>query len=322
MNSSDRFIPNRLNKAFDQNQKGIALVIVLWILALLSILALAYSGMTRTEGLLARNMVHTSQARALAESGFWTAVHDLIRPVPYRKFSVAGSPTTLYENEHNRVVIQIQDESGKIDINKASQRLLLGLFLTASAEPDQANNLVDAILDWRDRDNLRKVNGAEDQDYAALGLPYGAKDGTFNSIEELLLIRGMTAEIFDKIKPSITVHSMQARVRLNAAPKSVLWALPDMTEKIIDEILSIRSAQGPVIIPDILPASASPMVFTSGQGNVYTITCDARVGQSTSRLKVTLILRKTGNRPITILDWQEKTAPLIQEQTNSHDSGF
>jgi len=295
------------------NERGIALVIVLWMLALMTILALAYSGMTRTESLLSHNMIHSAQARAQAESGIWLAVNDLLKRVKSRQFPADSSPVVIHSTQTDNLTISIQDESGKIDLNKASQQLLLGLIKSAGIDHDQSTRLVDAILDWRDRDSLTRVNGAEDQQYESMGYPYGAKDGTFNSIGELMQIRGMTPSLYKKLKPLITVHSTQSRIRLNSAPSSVLNALPDMSVELMTRIMSGRSNNETAIIPSILPDSIRPLVFTSGQGNVYSVTSEATVKGITSRLRVTLVLKKSGNQPITILKWQENAPPLIQE---------
>ncbi len=73
-----------------------------------------------------------------------------------------------------RVRLSIQDEDGKIDLNAAPDELLQGLFLSAGLDQDAAATLVDAIADFRDADDLHRLQGAEDQDYADAGLPWGA----------------------------------------------------------------------------------------------------------------------------------------------------
>ncbi len=298
---------DQLNK-----QNGIALVIVLWMLALLSIIALAYSGMTRSESQLTGNVARSAKARAVAEAGLWTAVHDLLRPPNERRFSPDGVVVNLLMDNDQEVLISIQDESGKVDLNKASQELLLGLIKSTGLDYEQSLHLVEAILDWRDKDNLQRVNGAETAEYAANDLPYGAKNGTFNSVEELMLIRGMTQEIFDQVKSGLTVNSMQARVRLSTSPASVLNGLPGMTEDLAAEIIASRFNDGTVIIPSsVIPDITQPYIFASGRGNIYTIVSNASVDEVISKLQVTLILKKVGNRPITILDWKE-VAPTLK----------
>ncbi len=291
-------------------QQGIALVIVLWMLALMTIIALAFSGMTRTESLLSNNMIRSAQARAEAESGIWLAVNDLLKPNNNRRFAANGLPVQLRSDPDRKLTISILDESGKVDLNKASEQLLIGLISSAGIDFDQTNQIVDAILDWRDKDDLTRLNGAEDDDYKSNGYAYGAKDGTFNSIEEVMLIQGMDQSLYKKLQDLITVHSMQSRVRINSAPLGVLKALPGLSDEIIAEIITSRQNGETAIIPIVLPDSVKPLVFASGQGNLFSIISEAQVGGLTSRLKLTLARKRSGNKPITILDWQENVAAM------------
>ena len=121
------------------------------------------------------------------------------------------------------VRIVIEDEAGKVDLNRAPDALLVDLFVAAGLEHQRASGLVDAIVDFRDRDDLRRLKGAEDGDYAQAGLPYGAKDAPFEAIEELQRVLGMTQALYRAVAPSITVHnrrrSRQPRTLLNQPPR-------------------------------------------------------------------------------------------------------
>ncbi len=287
-------------------------------LALMTIIALAYSSMTRNESLLSYNGLRSAQAREKAESGIWLVINDLLKPINNRRFLVNGLPVQLgaiYPEDESvqDLLISIQDESGKIDLNKASQQLLLGLLRSTGVDSDQSHQIVDAILDWRDKDNLSRLNGAEDDDYAANGLSYGAKDGPFNSIGELQQVLGLSPSIYQKLQPLLTVHSLQSRIRLHTAPIGVLKALPDMSDELLAQIISERSTMDTTPLSLVVPDASKTLVFTSGQGRVFSITSEAKVSGVTSRLLVTFALKKSNNMPITILDWQEN-APLLTYQ--------
>jgi general secretion pathway protein K len=58
------------------------------------------------------------------------------------------------------------------------------------------DTVVDSIIDWSDPDDLRRLHGAESEYYLGLRVPYRAKNGWFDSPEEMLLVRGMTAALF------------------------------------------------------------------------------------------------------------------------------
>jgi len=79
------------------------------------------------------------------------------------------------------------DASSRIHLNTANEAMLLSL-------PGMTPELVDALLDWRDRDDNPRPQGAEQDYYSQLERPYQIKNGPFTSVEELLLVRGFTAE--------------------------------------------------------------------------------------------------------------------------------
>ncbi len=128
----------------------------------------------------------------------------------------------VFEFGGGEVRIVIEDEAAKVDLNRAPDALLADLFIAAGLEEQQAAELVDAIADFRDRDDLRRLFGAEDGDYEQAGLPYGAKDAPFEAIEELQRVLGMTQALYRAVAPSITVHnrrrSRQPRALLNQPP--------------------------------------------------------------------------------------------------------
>lgn len=194
-----------------KKQYGIALINVLWMLVLLTILATGYSRMMRTETMLTANLVHSSQAAALAEAGINVAIAELLKPSQEQDWKTDGTRYE-YELNNNLVAVEIRAESGKIDLNTAHSELLSGLLESANVTEEDLLPLLEAILDWRDKDNLVRNHGAEDEDYRNAGMNYGAKDGPFNSLDELLLVKGFTLELYRKIRPALTIYSHKGTV--------------------------------------------------------------------------------------------------------------
>jgi len=309
---------NRMMKI--HRQQGIAIVIVLWMTALMTIMALAYSSMTRTENRLNSLMVHSAQARSIAESGIWLAVNDLIQPSTSRRYPTNNLPTQLQSDSLQSLTISIQDETGKIDLNKASQQLLMGLVQSVGVDQDKSYPIVDAIMDWRDNNDLSLLNGAEDSDYAANGYPYGAKDGPINSVGELLQIHGIDALLYKKLQPLVTIHSMRPRVNINSASIAVLHAIPSLSTDMVVQLISSRADLGNATIPPVISDEARPYISTAGRGNVFSVVSEAQVKGVSSRLRVTFVLKKNGDRPITILEWRENVPPLIHQQTDTQEN--
>ena len=122
--------------------------------------------------------------------------------------------------------ISIQDEAGKIDLNRAPDELIQGLFVAIGVEEAEAQARTAAITDFRDPDDLTHVGGAEDEDYRAAGLAYGPKNAPFEAVAELQQVLGMSREVYARAAPALTVHSRSKGVDVTKAPPDVLRALP------------------------------------------------------------------------------------------------
>ncbi|MCZ6526457.1 MAG: type II secretion system protein GspK [Gammaproteobacteria bacterium] len=291
-------------------QSGIALIVVLWMLALLTVMAGGYSATMRTETILTAHQIHSAQSRALAEAGIWLAVNELMKPRLDRNWKSDG---TAYDVElhGDKMQVSIQDESGKIDLNTARVELLHGLLKSAGVNDAQSIELLHAILDWRDRDNLERKAGAEDNRYQLAGLTYGAKDGPFNSIDELRLVMGMTEQIFQQIKSALTIHSHQPGINPTLAPRVSLMALPGAQTDIIDEYLSTRGDSDSASIPGSIPGIDNRFL-TRSQDKTLSITSIGRSANSHIRLTAVILFKRNAKPPFSVLSWQEgKPGPGI-----------
>ena len=133
------------------------------------------------------------------------------------------------------------DEDRKINLNKAPPDVLRRLLAAAGAVEADQDVIVDSIADWRDKDHEKGPYGAESFYYLGLDPAYECKDGPFESIEELLFVRGMTPELFSVISPSVTVHG-SGRVNLNTAGPDVLRAL-GLSEQGVQGILFYQAGE-------------------------------------------------------------------------------
>lgn len=213
-------------------RRGLALVSVLWVLTLLSLIAASFMLGTRTEINLARNQGENARAEALADAGVYTALVGVMNDDPEMAWRVDG---TVYGWRFGAGVLRVSvnDEGGKVDLNVASEVLLRDLFIAAGLEAGDARALADAVVDFRDPNDLRRANGAEDPAYRRAGLPYGAKDAPFETLEELRQVLGMTPAIFERVKPGLTVHGRQRQPHAATAPPLVRAALAG---EVLDDI--------------------------------------------------------------------------------------
>jgi len=151
-----------------RRQRGVAFVLVLWVIAMLSILLGSFALVARTENLQSRHLFDTTQARYAAEAGLNLAIYELRKADPMQRWIADGRPYRFGYGDAE-IEIAIQDDSGKIDINTAMNNgdLLTNLFVTHGVPLDQAQALADAVKDWIDSDDLKSPNGAEAADYKA-----------------------------------------------------------------------------------------------------------------------------------------------------------
>ena len=132
------------------------------------------------------------------------------------------------------------DEERKININRASYPVLVNFFeIAGKADPQNASEIADSIIDWRDTDEIQRPNGAESNYYLLLDTPYRSKNGDFQVLEELLLVKGMTPEIFDSVKGRITLYGRGA-VNITTADSLVLRSI-GISDPLSSKIINFRS---------------------------------------------------------------------------------
>ena len=154
--------------------RGVALLLVLWVLVLFIGLVAAFALAARTEALQGRYLARSTAARYAAEAGVELAAVHLSGPDLARRWVPDGRPNRV-EIEGYTVEVRVLDESAKVDLNVATSELLVGLMTAVGADFDRARQIAGAIADFRDADHLlTPEGGGEDPQYAAAELPSGA----------------------------------------------------------------------------------------------------------------------------------------------------
>lgn len=222
-----------------QWQRGVALILVLWFIVLLGVLALGLSKVGRNNALIARQLSSLTQARHLAEGGVQVVLANLLMASDEERLLADGEVFSL-SLEQGTVELLLWNESGKIDINQASEALLVRLFEAHALPLEQSQALAGAIADWRDEDDLVRLHGAEDEDYTAAGLAYGAGDSVFTSVSELRKVLGMNENIYQQIEADVTIYSKNQGVNPRIAPLSVLLAISDLEPSALQHYVDER----------------------------------------------------------------------------------
>ena len=247
---------------------------VLWVLILLSAIATEFCFAMRTEVNMVRNFKERTEAYYIALAGLNRAVMELVKnedsPVK-KKLLATENDENVETSTHwrmnteippvpfasGRFHVHIGNEAGKINLNTADESLLKMMLNGFDLDEQNKSIIVDSIMDWRDENDTHRMNGAENNYYQSLPEPYECKDGDFDAVEELLMVRGITPEIFyGGLNRMVSVFqdrgSKRGKVRrssgkvsgskicINAASKAMLLSFPQMTEESAQAIIDYR----------------------------------------------------------------------------------
>ena len=329
--------------SISNNQSGVALFMVLWILMLLSVIVGEFCSAMRTEVNITHNFKEQTQALYIAEAGLNRAIAELLKsrgePISAENPDTAGNDKDLWRINskigpvpfaQGGFEIRINNESGKVNLNRAGKPLLHQMLSSFDLTDREKDVIVDSILDWRDSDSLHQLNGAENNYYHNLSEPYDCKNGDFDSVEELLWVRGVTRELFQGgLKSIVSVVASSAtasanrrqsgsqsavfnynRINLNAAAPRMLLSLPLMTEELVQSIVDYRQKsdfRSPGDLAEIVGsevyAAATP--YLSVQNTPwYTIQAVGRIdgSRTAKRVQVLLELDTVKNNSCRILE--------------------
>lgn len=253
-------------------QRGIALIVVMWLLVLLASVVGLFALNAHVEALQAsalRQRVvldHAAEAGIEAVAARLLAVDARRRPVP------DGREQTFDFGDGIVVTVAVTDESGKVDLNVADAALLQRLFLEAGLSQPEAQRLAGAILDWRDADALVSAGGgAEGRDYRAAGRPYGPANRPFTQVSEVQRVLGMRHALYRQLRPQLTVHTGLPQPNVAFAARPVLRAM-GLAPPLVEQILGARALIRPGLPPPALPGG---IVLAAGGTGTYSISSRA-----------------------------------------------
>ena len=268
-------------------------MMTLWVLVLLFAIAMEFTHSTRIEINTTKNFKEELESYFFAKAGINLAIAEILQDAEYhtldeekeivfgrknlvelagstdeeKEIAFGGKNLSELTSSANRKNIElgkggfsysIHDENGKLNINIIPRATIVKMLeLSGLSMGSLRDTIADSILDWRDKDNLHRFNGAEDDYYRTLSPPYECKDGFFDSIEELLWVKGMTKEIlygtaslpeedqatgnFLGIYDILTVHNIEF-INPNTAAEMLLEIL--YPENQVEAILAARQQNG------------------------------------------------------------------------------
>lgn len=286
-------------------EKGVALVLVLWILLLVTISTGAYTLTARMDQLEAHTVLSGTQARLAAEAGLNLAVMSLRDPDEEQRLIPDGRSYYM-EFEGIQVEVQVTDERGKLNINSANEEVLIELLTTNGVDGADAELLAAAIADWVDTDEIERANGAELPAYETAGLAVGPANRRFVMVEELIQVIGMSWELYTRMSPGLTVYSDAKLLDPAYAPVEALMALPDMSEEDARNFVEERHSEESLTSLELALPNGE-VAMARGRGLTYSILAKATMPNGIwDQIEATVRLGGSSDgRPYRVLRWKE-----------------
>jgi len=288
-------------------QTGMAMVVVLWMVALLTIMAGSFSLSTQRNTGLVRNAQDRAQGLALADAGVHYALLKLSHPDPLKRLRSDGTPYEVVL-PGGKVRLAIFDESGKIDLNAASEQTLRTLLGRLTGNETLAGALTDKILDWRDNDDLKRLNGAESEDYQAERKAYVPQNKNFQALEELQMVLGLTPALYKKLEPVLTIYSGQDGINPLKATGETLQKAFGLDAKTVADYLNQRQNLPVNTPPPPLNVPPGGIRVAAGGELAYTIFAEALL-EDGPRTGIKTVVRRQFSRnnpaPFAFVSWQQ-----------------
>ena len=261
-------------------QRGFALLIVLWTMALLALIGTQVTAAGRGETRLAANLRASAVAEQAADGAVFEAMFHLLDGSDKRWLAdgrIRRIKTPLAEIE-----VEAVNEGRKMTLNNASVPMLRGLFHAVGLGDALADTLAEQVADWRSPSNLPLPKGAKTPQYQAAHRDYGPPAQPFRSVDELGLVLGVTPEVMARVRPYVSAF-VESAPQAQGADPVIAQALADAQND-----------------------AAPPLAFD--EAPTVTITAVAQSGGARflRRAVVRLILEPQGTPdtvPFTILDW-------------------
>ncbi|MGE0823867.1 MAG: general secretion pathway protein GspK [Candidatus Binatia bacterium] len=329
-----------------KNERGVVLIIVLWTLMVLMVLAAELARSSRIEGLTTGVYQDEVTAYYLATAGLHRALYKVLRAQQQGRNLLnlqggrwaggarAGGDSSLegldqpeweddiwirgdgqWKKEEfgaGGYWVRVIDEGGKINLNQVDEATLRQTFINLGFDQELGELLTDTIQDWRDTDPLVRLHGAENDYYQNLPIPYSAKDGPFDSVDELLLIRGVTPALFHgrtgiALNQLFTVYSAAGGTvnMLTASPlvlRAVLGVDADAARDLVRQRVEATGAN----VAGLFPGGVSGRGLNFGLPQIMTIESVGYLNSAKVQRRVATVVQRVGANGFRFLRWRDR----------------
>lgn len=290
------------------DERGIALIAVLWVGVVLGALAAAVVALSRGDLDLARSQRVQAEAELAADRAARTAIYALVNGAD-SAIAMDGS-VAAWRVPGTELRVEISSEHGRVDLNRAPPELVAELLVQAGADRDAAERLSAAITDFTDDDDFLTPFGAERPEYAAAGLA-GPKNAPLEVTDEVLGVLGMSATLYRRIADAVTVYSGRPRPRGGQEQPLVRAALgeaPGAPPAPLPAAFSVELDAAPVKLRTGGEISVSDLVRVDAEA-------ETEAGARAARVVVVSLRGRSGS-PYTVLAWRKGMPKLFPARSS------
>lgn len=242
-------------------RNGFVLIVVLCMIIMLAVILFGFNAESRRNLSVVDGSKKSAQALNCARAGLnitIATIRNTDAQPENKTLQNLLSEGKTFDIDNGTCSIAVFKESGKLNINflkdkdgklnrmRIDQLLRLIDLLNREFDNDSiiSYDIVPSIIDWADHDDevtylpfiKNKNSGAESSYYSQLKKPYICRNGPFSTIQELLLVKGVTTQIFDRLRNYITVHGDE-KIDINYASKHVIKSLSEEMDDSLTQMI-------------------------------------------------------------------------------------
>jgi len=287
--------------------EGFIAVAVLWILGALSVLVSIYAVYVINTAPAFATYDERLKAEALVSAALELTAYK------QQSTSAISGPTRgqfSFRLDQANIVVEFCSEAARIDLNTAPKPLLVGLFLTLGARPEDAELYTNRVIGWRTAPSTGQDSEAAAYRMARLG--YQPRGGKFPHINELGLVRDLPLSLVERALPFVTVYSGRAQVNVLDAPPEVVAALPGMTQDRLNAFL-VQRRVSPENAKSMLPAAAQQYASFEGSKALRVTVKVTFDNGHTENAEVVVLPFEDGDQPFAVLSWHDARTEMFTE---------
>ena len=256
------------------NERGSVTILIALLAAVILALGLSFNWLVKEHIRSSESLRDKAEAIIKTRSAYDTFIYLMLTgQMTENKILVAQSGITNLKSIpldgsevmiSDGVFIRVQDSNGRLSLTTQTPDALQRL-VSNETDPARAAIFMDSFLDWIDRDDLARVNGAEALYYRSQGFPYTQRNYDLQYMEELALLRGVDAELYKRVSPSLTILP-NTGFNPNTAGDSVLKAFLSIDETKMAKIKSYVAKKTIKTMPELVALTGKMLYLEKPEG--------------------------------------------------------